>query len=107
MRTEFFIKKVISTIRLKWFPVILMALLPVAAMPESKPAADLVITNAKVWTGDPSHPAAEAVAVIGDRIVAVGSATEIDAWRGPQTRIIDAGGKLSATRLQRCSRAFR
>ncbi len=93
MRTEFFIKKAISTIRLKWFPVILMALLPVAAMPDSKPAADLVITNAKVWTGDPSHPAAEAVAVIGDRIVAVGSATEIDSWRNPQTRTIDGGGK--------------
>ena len=32
--------------------------------------------------------------MIGDRIVAVGSRAEIDLWRGPQTKVIDAGGKL-------------
>ena len=37
---------------------------------------------------------AQAVAVFGDRIVAVGSAEEIDAWRGPSTRLIDADGRL-------------
>ena len=61
---------------------------------ESKPAADLIITNAKVWTVDKSLPSAQAVAVLGDRIVAVGSKAEVDAWRGPQTHVIDAGGKL-------------
>ena len=39
---------------------------------QSRPAADLIITNAKVWTVDKSLPVAQAVAVIGDRIVAVG-----------------------------------
>jgi predicted amidohydrolase YtcJ len=62
--------------------------------PETKPTADLIVTNAKVWTGDPALPAAEAVAIIGDRIVAVSSSREIDKLRGPDTRIIDAGGKL-------------
>jgi predicted amidohydrolase YtcJ len=57
-------------------------------------AAALVITNAKVWTVDKQHPTAEAVAVIGDRIVAVGSSAEMDRWRGPQTKIFDAAGKL-------------
>jgi predicted amidohydrolase YtcJ len=61
---------------------------------EQHPAADLVITNAKVWTVDKATPRAEAVAVIRERIVAVGTSSEIDAWRGPQTRIIDAQGKL-------------
>jgi predicted amidohydrolase YtcJ len=56
--------------------------------------ADLIITNAKVWTVDKNHPNAEAVAVMGDRILAVGSSSEIDALRGPQTKIIDAKGKL-------------
>jgi len=60
----------------------------------SKPAADLVITNAKVWTVDKSRPSAQAVAVFGDRIVAVGSNADIEAWRGPHTQVIDAGGKL-------------
>lgn len=56
--------------------------------------ADLIITNAKVWTVDKNHPNAEAVAVMGDRILAVGSSSEIDALRGSQTKIIDAKGKL-------------
>ncbi len=56
------------------------------------PAADLIIRNARVWTVDASHPEAEAVAVLGDRIVAVGTNQQVDAWRGPQTRVVDAGG---------------
>jgi len=61
----------------------------------AKPAADLIITNAEVWTGDTERPRAEGIAVVGERIVAVGSAADIEAWRGPQTRVIDAGGKLA------------
>ena len=61
---------------------------------EPKPSATLIITNAAVYTVDKRHPKADAVAVIGDRIVAVGSSTEINSWRGPSTRVIDAGGKL-------------
>src|SRR5262249_5973166 len=38
-------------------------------------------------------PATEALAVIGDRIVAVGSAREIDQWRGDLTKVIDARGQ--------------
>ncbi len=66
----------------------------VAAFAGDRPAADLVITNAKVYTVDKEHPTAEAVAVIGDRIVAVGTIGEIDDWRGVHTQVIDAGGKL-------------
>ena len=61
---------------------------------ESKPSATLIVINAAVYTVDKQHPKAEAVAVIGDRIVAVGSRAEIVLWRGPQTKVIDAGGKL-------------
>jgi predicted amidohydrolase YtcJ len=56
-------------------------------------AADLVITRANVWTGDPLRPNAEAIAVIGDRIADLGSADDIDRWRGPATTIVDAGGR--------------
>jgi predicted amidohydrolase YtcJ len=61
---------------------------------QSRPAADLVITNAKVWTVDKSLPLAQAVAVLGDRIVAVGSNADVDSWRGRHTQVVDAGGKL-------------
>jgi len=56
-------------------------------------AADLVITNANIWTGNPLQPDAKAIAVIGDRIVEVGGAEEIERWRGTATTVIDAGGR--------------
>lgn len=61
---------------------------------QTKPAADLIITNAKIWTVDKTLPQAESLAVLRERIVAVGSATEVDAWHGPQTKVIDAQGRL-------------
>ena len=69
-------------------------MLPAQGQAQAKPAADLLIIKAKIWTVDKSLPVAEAVAVIGDRIVAVGSSTDIEAWRGAHTQVIDAGGKL-------------
>ena len=60
---------------------------------QTKPAADLILQNARVWTVDPTRPEADAVAILGDRIVAVGSSQQVDAWRGPHTRVVDAGGK--------------
>ena len=69
-----------------------ISLLPSFA--QYKPAADLIVTNAKVWTVDSSRPSAQAVAVLRDRIVAVGTNDEVNAWRGPNTRVIDAAGKV-------------
>ena len=57
---------------------------------QTRPAADLIITNGKLYTVDKSRPRAEALAVIGERIVAVGTASDIDQWRGSGTRVIDA-----------------
>jgi hypothetical protein len=65
----------------------------VPAMPES--TADLIFTGGRVHTVDPARPRAEAVAVRGERIVAVGAARDVDALRGPRTRVVDlAGGML-------------
>ncbi len=63
------------------------------ALAASRPAADLIVTNARVWTVDPKRPEAEALAILGDRLVAVGSRAEVEAWRGPSTEVIDAGGR--------------
>ncbi len=87
--------------------LILICIVGSKLVAQSKPAADLIITNAKVWTVDKTHPTAQAVAVLGDRIVAVGSNADIDVWRGHDTKVIDAGGKLLLPGIQRCSRAFR
>jgi predicted amidohydrolase YtcJ len=61
---------------------------------QSRPAADLLLINARVWTVDAAKPAAQAVAVLGDRIVAVGTNQEVEAWRGAGTRTIDLRGNL-------------
>ncbi|HEV8703138.1 MAG TPA: amidohydrolase [Candidatus Polarisedimenticolia bacterium] len=68
---------------------------PAAPAPKAAgaPAADLIVTNAKVFTADPARPECAAVAILGERIVAAGSRAEIEAWRGPATRVIDAGGR--------------
>jgi predicted amidohydrolase YtcJ len=55
--------------------------------------ADMIVTGAKVLTMDPDQPRAEAVAVAGGRILAVGSVAEVAALAGPATRVIDAGGR--------------
>jgi predicted amidohydrolase YtcJ len=57
------------------------------------PTADLVIRHAAVWTVDPVHPRATAVAVSDDTIVAVGTDAEIGAWIGRRTRLIEAKGR--------------
>ena len=54
--------------------------------------ADVVIENARVLTMDGQHPRAEAVAIQGQRILAVGSRDDIAGLVGPGTRRIDAGG---------------
>ena len=74
--------------------LVALSILIAYAVAAERPAAETIIANAKVWTVDKNRPVSEAVAIIGDRIVAVGTDAEIDGWRGPQTRIIDAAGKL-------------
>ncbi|MBC8087302.1 MAG: amidohydrolase [Phycisphaerae bacterium] len=55
--------------------------------------ADLIVTNARVYTADNTHPLAEAFAVRGARIVFIGSAREAQALRGPSTKVVDAAGR--------------
>ena len=55
--------------------------------------SDLIVTNARVLTMDAGRPRAEAVAIRAGRIQAVGTAAGIAALTGPQTRVIDAGGR--------------
>ncbi|MGH9365374.1 MAG: amidohydrolase, partial [Thermoanaerobaculia bacterium] len=55
--------------------------------------ADLVLLSARIWTGDAQRPEAQALAVRDGRIVAVGSNREIEKWRGPKTKVLDARGR--------------
>ncbi|MBI3405756.1 MAG: amidohydrolase [Acidobacteria bacterium] len=53
----------------------------------------MVVINAKVWAVDKARPRAEAIAIVGDRIAAVGTRIEIEKWVGKETRTLDAHGK--------------
>jgi predicted amidohydrolase YtcJ len=55
--------------------------------------ADLVLTNGKIITVDNRFTIAQAVAVKGDRFIAVGTNQDIAKFAGPNTRRIDLGGK--------------
>jgi predicted amidohydrolase YtcJ len=73
--------------------LILFSLLAPSAEPVV--AADLIVHNGKVWTGDPKLPEAQAVAVWRDRIIKVGTDAEVKALAGANTKLIDLkGGRL-------------
>jgi predicted amidohydrolase YtcJ len=56
--------------------------------------AETILIHGRVYTLDAKRPWAQAVAIRGEKIVAVGGDAEIKKLRGPQTKIIDAGRKL-------------
>ena len=55
--------------------------------------ATLIVTDARVLTMDPAAPHARAVALSGDRVLAVGGEDEVAALAGPGCRVIEAGGR--------------
>ena len=78
--------------------ILLCAVYMQAQQPPAKPKADVIFTHGNVYTGVPVMSAfkaikrAEAIAVRGDRIEAVGENAEILKLKGPDTQIIDLGG---------------
>ena len=66
----------------------------VPAQGQSSTAADTVVVNARIYTLNPRQPWAEALAIRGDQIVAVGSTRDVAARRGPSTHVIDGQGRL-------------
>lgn len=59
-------------------------------------SADLILTGARVWTGDAEQPTAEAIAIRGDRILAVGDRASVLTFRGEHTRLLDVAGRFIA-----------
>ncbi|MGA2721031.1 MAG: amidohydrolase family protein [Bryobacteraceae bacterium] len=57
--------------------------------------ADLVLRNGKIVTMNAAQPAAQAMAVRGDRIAALGGNTDAAKWIGPGTKVIDLHGMLA------------
>jgi predicted amidohydrolase YtcJ len=55
--------------------------------------ASVIVVNGRIVTLDAARPTAEAVAIRDGRIVAVGGRGAVEAWRGPGTTVVDAGGR--------------
>ena len=72
----------------------LLILLCACCCTASAKEATLLLVNAKVWTENPAQPTAQAVALDGSRILAVGDNAAIRKFAGPDTRIIDLHGHL-------------
>jgi predicted amidohydrolase YtcJ len=73
-------------------PALVMLCACTGAMLGQQP--DLILFNGRAFTGVADTPWAEAVAIIGPRIVAVGTSKEIAALAGPKTRRVDLAGRL-------------
>ena len=57
-------------------------------------SADLIVTNANIHTMDAKRTIANSIAMLNGKIIAVGSDADTKPLIGPNTRVIDAGGKL-------------
>jgi predicted amidohydrolase YtcJ len=62
----------------------------VLVVPAVAQKADLIVENARIYTVNPAMPSAKAIAVAGEKILAVG--TDVSSFAGPNTRRIDAHG---------------
>ena len=80
--------------------ILVLAIGVVAAVPSAAPArpagpAGLVLTGGRIWTGNPTQPWAEAAAVAGERILAIGTDREILARANTGTRRVDLAGRFA------------
>jgi len=74
-------------------PLVTLALLaPLALRAQTRTPADLIVTNARIYTVDETRPSAQALAVKDGKFLFAGSQREVMALRGPSTRVVDAGG---------------
>lgn len=81
---------------MKAFSSILVAVVSAFVFPASTPKvppADLIFKNGNIYTVNDARPKAEAVAVKDDRIVFVGSNSEVQKYAGKNTRVIDLSGR--------------
>jgi len=77
----------------KIFSIFIVIFSCVAALSAQAPKPDLILFNGKIFTSDAANPTASAIAIFGERIVAVGTTETIRKLGGSATRIIDLDGR--------------
>jgi predicted amidohydrolase YtcJ len=77
------------------WPSLFLALAATCAIAQTPlPPADRIFLNGNIWTADDARPKVQALAVRGDKILAVGSNDEVKALAAPDTSIVDLRGRL-------------
>jgi predicted amidohydrolase YtcJ len=74
--------------------IVATILLAACSQIEAPEYADLVVSDARVWTGNAAQPWADALASRGERIIEVGTMDDISALIGPDTRVLSAPGGM-------------
>ena len=67
---------------------------PLVAQTSAQRPADLIVTNARIYTVDDARPVVAAMAVRDGRVLFTGSVREAMALRGPSSRVVDLGGRV-------------
>src|SRR5207245_5533207 len=68
--------------------------LPYTTLFRSSPSADTVVVDARIYTVNSKQPWAQALAIRGGKIVAIGSAKQIEVYRAASTKVLDGKGYL-------------
>src|SRR3546814_13001757 len=71
---------------------LVLALSPAVARAQAH--ADTILVDAKVWTGNPGQPEAEANAILDGQVAAVGNDLEVRSWAGPATEVLSQRVRL-------------
>jgi predicted amidohydrolase YtcJ len=78
--------------------VVVFTMASLSSAQQSQSPADIIFINGDIYLGSPTigakpaHPAAQAIAVSGGKIGAIGSNQDIQKLKGPKTQVIDLGG---------------
>ncbi|WP_051554770.1 amidohydrolase [Maribacter antarcticus] len=72
--------------------LLLFAIVTLVSCQDEKQKAEVIITNANIWTGNKKQINAQAMAIVGDSIIAIGSNNEIQKFVGSTTEIVDVNG---------------
>ncbi|MCK4578835.1 MAG: amidohydrolase family protein, partial [Candidatus Marinimicrobia bacterium] len=84
---------------LKLTAIVIPALIMLACTGKSPATTDVIYHNAIIWTGVPDAPLAQAIAITGDRITAVGPDSSVLSMRRPDTRVVDLQGRFTVPGL--------
>jgi predicted amidohydrolase YtcJ len=85
---------VVTVSKRRWLVSALSLALAAAGLAAQPDGVDLLLINGKVFTANPAAPWAEAVAIRGNRVAAVGTTAAINRLAGADTHIVDAGGRV-------------